>query len=156
MRTPEILAPAGSPETLSAALRAGADAVYLGGKLFSARSSAANFDNDQLREAARLCHMYGAKMYIAANTIISDGEADAFCEFIRFTSGIGVDGYIVQDPGCVYLIKKVCPDAVIHASTAIPNNSQPIKLACSASSCGSSHFRSAGSASCGFCRCAAR
>ncbi|MBP3243000.1 MAG: U32 family peptidase [Ruminococcus sp.] len=117
MRTPEILAPAGSPETLSAALRAGADAVYLGGKLFSARSSAANFDNDQLREAARLCHMYGAKMYIAANTIISDGEADAFCEFIRFTSGIGVDGYIVQDPGCVYLIKKVCPDAVIHAST---------------------------------------
>ena len=117
MHTPEILAPAGSPETLAAALRSGADAVYLGGKLFSARSSAANFDEQQLREAAELCHMYGAKLYIAANTIISDTEAELFCQFIRFTSEIGVDGYIVQDPGCVYLIKKVCPDAVIHAST---------------------------------------
>ena len=64
MRTPEILAPAGSEESLLAALRCGADAVYVGGKLFSARQNAANFDLPQLQHAVELCHLYGAKLYL--------------------------------------------------------------------------------------------
>lgn len=117
MLHPEILAPAGSPETLLAALRSGADAVYAGGKKFSARSSASNFSNDELADAVRLCHKYGAKLDLAVNTIISDDEAEDFCDYIKYTASIGVDAYIVQDWGCAYLIKRCVPDAVLHAST---------------------------------------
>lgn len=116
-QTPEILAPAGSPETLTAALRAGADAVYVGGKRFSARSSAANFSDEELAEALRLCHSYGAKLYLAVNTVISDDEAQGFADYIRLTSELGVDGYIVQDWGAAQIMRSVVPDAVLHAST---------------------------------------
>ncbi len=74
MRTPEILAPAGSEESLLAALRCGADAVYVGGKLFSARQNAANFDLPQLQHAVELCHLYGAKLYLTVNTLIFESE----------------------------------------------------------------------------------
>ena len=113
----EILAPAGSFESLESALRCGADAVYIGGKYFSARGNASNFSNDEIADACRLCHLYGAKLYIAVNTVIADSEADAFCKYIKYTSSAGIDAYIVQDWGCIYLIKKCVPDAVIHAST---------------------------------------
>lgn len=115
--SPEILAPAGSPETLSAALRSGADAVYVGGKKFSARNSAANFSDEELAEASRLCHSYGAKLYLAVNTIISDAEAVGFCDHVKLAASVGVDGYIVQDWGAAEIIRKAVPDAVIHAST---------------------------------------
>ena len=117
MSRTEVLAPAGSMETLSAALRSGADAVYLGGKRFSARSSAANFSSEELAEAARLCHMYGAKLDLAVNTVISDDECLEFCDFIRSAAASGVDAFIVQDWGAVALVKKCVPDAVLHAST---------------------------------------
>ncbi|MBR2284325.1 MAG: U32 family peptidase [Ruminococcus sp.] len=117
MKRPEILAPAGSMGSLTAALRAGADAVYAGGKRFSARSSAANLSDEELEEASRLCHLYGARLYIAVNTVITDSEAESFCRFIRYTSEIGTDGYIVQDWGAARLIKSIAPDAVLHAST---------------------------------------
>lgn len=117
MKSPELLAPAGSMETLRAALRAGADAVYVGGKRFSARSSASNFTDEELAEAARLCHKYGAKLDLAVNTIISDGEAEEFCSYIKYTASVGIDAYIVQDWGCADIIRKAVPDAVIHAST---------------------------------------
>ncbi len=116
-KKPEILAPAGSPEALTAAIRAGADAVYVGGKRFSARNSAANFSDEELAEALRLCHSSGAKLYLAVNTIISDDEAEGFAEYIRSTSALGVDGYIVQDWGAAQIMRSVVPDAVIHAST---------------------------------------
>ncbi len=113
----EILAPAGSMESLVAALRSGANAVYIGGKSFSARSSASNFENEEIAEAAKLCHLYGAKLYLAVNTVITDNEAALFCKFIADTAKIGIDAYIVQDTGCALLIKKVVPDAALHAST---------------------------------------
>lgn len=116
-KKPEILAPAGSPEALTAAIRAGADAVYVGGKRFSARNSAANFSDEELAEALRLCHSSGAKLYLAVNTIISDDEAEGFAEYIRSASVLGVDGYIVQDWGAAQIMRSVVPDAVIHAST---------------------------------------
>lgn len=117
MKRPEILAPAGSMETLIAALRSGADAVYAGGRRFSARNSAVNFSDEELADAVRLCHLYGAKLYLAVNTVISDSEAGDFCDYIRLSSFSGVDGYIVQDWGCAELIRRTVPDAVIHAST---------------------------------------
>ena len=117
MKPTEILAPAGSMETLRAALRAGAQAVYIGGKRFSARSSATNFDLDEIEEAAKLCHRYGAKLDLAVNTIISDDEADDFCEYIKAAAKNGVDAFIVQDWGCAELIRRCVPDAVLHGST---------------------------------------
>ena len=83
---PEILAPAGSMESLIAALRAGADAVYIGGKKYSARNSAANFSVSEITEAAERCHLYGAKLYLAVNTIISDSEISDFCQYIKETA----------------------------------------------------------------------
>lgn len=117
MKRPEILAPAGSMETLRAALRSGADAVYAGGKRFSARSSASNFTNEELAEAVRLCHLYGAKLDLAVNTLVSDAEVPDFCEYIKYAASIGVDAFIVQDWGCAELIRRCVPDAVLHAST---------------------------------------
>ncbi len=117
MKRPEVLAPAGSMETLRAALRSGADAVYVGGKRFSARSSASNFTDEELAEAAALCHLYGAKLDLAVNTVISDDEADSFCEYIKYAASVGVDAFIVQDWGCAELIRRCVPDAVLHAST---------------------------------------
>lgn len=115
--TPEILAPAGSMEALTAALRTGADAVYVGGKNFSARNSAENFTLDELAEAADMCRLYNAKLFLAVNTVISDGEAEEFCEYIKNTAEIGINAYIVQDFGCAELIRRCVPDAVLHAST---------------------------------------
>ena len=117
MNKTEILAPAGSMETLQAALRSGADAVYIGGKRYSARSSAANFSMEEIAEAARLCHKYGAKLDLAVNTIISDEEAEDFCAYIKAAAKCGVDAFIVQDWGCAELIHRCIPDAVLHGST---------------------------------------
>jgi putative protease len=117
MKQTEILAPAGSMETLRAALRAGAQAVYIGGKRFSARSSAANFSIEEIDEAAKLCHKYGAKLDLAVNTIISDDEAQDFCEYIKAAAKCGVDAFIVQDWGCAELIRRCVPDAALHGST---------------------------------------
>lgn len=117
MKNMEILAPAGSMETLRAALRSGADAVYIGGKRFSARNSATNFEDGELVTAINECHKYSKKIYLAVNTIISDEETEDFCKYIKFSANSGIDAYIVQDWGCAGLIKKCVPDAVLHAST---------------------------------------
>lgn len=117
MKQTEILAPAGSMETLRTALRSGAQAVYIGGKRFSARSSAANFSIEEIAEAASLCHRYGAKLDLAVNTVISDDEAEDFCEYIKSAAKCGVDAFIVQDWGCAELIRRCVPDTVLHGST---------------------------------------
>lgn len=119
MKQPDVLAPAGGSEALIAALRSGADAVYIGGKQFSARNNASNFTNEQLADAVKLCHIRGAKLFLAVNTLISDGEAADFCRFIKFTAELGVDGYIVQDLGAVQIIRSAVPNAVIHGSTQL-------------------------------------
>lgn len=119
MKRPEILAPAGSMEALTAALRTGADAVYIGGKEFSARNNAANFSNEELAEAIRLCHIHNAKLYLAVNTLISDSETEKFCRYIKFTAESGIDGYIVQDLGAAYIIRSAVPNAVLHGSTQL-------------------------------------
>ena len=95
----ELLAPAGSMEALQAALRCGADAVYVGAKQFSARANAQNFDADMLKSAADYCHLYGAKIYLAVNTLLFDHEFPVLDSFIQVMVDAGIDAcmQIVKD-----------------------------------------------------------
>ena len=113
----ELLAPAGNKEALIAALRCGADAVYTGGKNFSARQNAANFDFDEMKDAIKLCHRYNAKLYIAVNTMLMDNQLDEFILSVKKYAALSPDAFIVQDLGAAYIIKNIAPDIHIHAST---------------------------------------
>ena len=113
----EILAPAGSPESLTAAVRAGADAVYLGASSFSARANAHNFDNEALAEAVRYCHAYGVKVYLAVNTVLRDEELPAALELVAYACQLPVDAVLVQDMGLFRLIGRAAPGLPLHAST---------------------------------------
>lgn len=113
----ELLAPAGSFEALMAAVRAGADAVYLAGEKFGARKSAKNFTEEELTEAVRFCHIRGVKVYVAINTLVHNREIDEFKEFVDFLYKVDVDALIVQDLGMLLDIKKRLPDFEVHAST---------------------------------------
>lgn len=114
---PEILAPAGSMEALVAAVRCGANAVYLGGQAFSARQSAANFDKSQLREGVALAHSHGVLVYQAINTLVAGEQWGLLLETLENAAVNGVDGLIVQDLGVVRAVKKHLPDMPLHAST---------------------------------------
>ena len=136
MKNPEILAPAGSMEALYAALRCGADAVYVGAKDYSARNSAVNFDLSELRQAAELCHLYNAKLHLAVNTLLTDSELSGFAEFICSAAECGIDACIVQDLGIQRIIKSLIPELPLHASTQMsihtPNGALQAKaLGCS-------------------------
>ncbi len=113
----EVLAPAGSMQALVAAVRCGADAVYLGGKNFNARRNAGNFDGDELRQAVDYCRRHGVKVYLTLNTLVTDSEIDGVYEEIKAAAKSGVDALIVQDLGVAALAKEVCPDMPLHAST---------------------------------------
>lgn len=114
---PEILAPAGSMESLTAALRCGADAVYGGGTQYSARQSAENFTLPQLQEAIQLCHLYGAKFYLTLNTLIWDREWQDCTSFLDQAVDMGIDGVLVQDFGLLDWMRQRYPDVPVHAST---------------------------------------
>ena len=113
----EILAPAGSMESLIAAMNKGADAVYLGGNKFSARAYASNFDNDNMIKAVDYVHSYGAKVYVTLNTILKENEIEEAVRYVGFLYEIGVDAIILQDLGLFKRIKEEFPDFEIHAST---------------------------------------
>lgn len=113
----ELLAPAGSPAHLIAALDAGADAVYLGGKRFSARKFAGNFSDEEMKEAVRMAHGKGASVYVTLNTLIGDMENKALAEYLQFLGTIPIDGLLVQDFGVVSMVRKIAPHIPLHAST---------------------------------------
>lgn len=117
MLAPEILAPAGNMEALKAALANGADAVYLGGKLFNARQYADNFDEQQLAEAVRLVHRFRRKIYVTVNVLLHDRELEQALQYLRFLYELGVDAVIVQDLGLVYLARTALPGLKLHGST---------------------------------------
>ena len=114
---PELLAPAGSYEALIAAVEAGADAVYIGGKSFGARAFAENFDLDGIKSAVEYCHLHSVKLYVTVNTLIYDRELAELSEYLIGLYKAGVDALIVADLGAISLIKSVTPDMPIHAST---------------------------------------
>lgn len=113
----EILAPAGSQESLIAGVRCGANAVYLGGKALNARRNAGNFDDEELFEAVKYCHSHGVLVYQTLNTLCRDDELDLAYNAVKYSLEIGVDGFIVQDLGVAKMIKESFPTAKLHAST---------------------------------------
>lgn len=117
MIKPEILAPAGSYEALVAAVRSGADAVYLGVKNLNARRNAENFDEQQLKTAVEYCHKHKVRVHLALNTLVSDGELEEAQETVKIACESGVDAVIVQDLGLAELIHRTAPDMPLHAST---------------------------------------
>ena len=113
----ELLAPAGSIESVYAAVQMGADAVYIGGSKFSARAYAFNFDDENIVRAVDYCHIYGVRVYVTLNTLVKDNELKEIMEYVGFLYSIGVDALILQDTGLIYLIRSNFPDFEIHAST---------------------------------------
>ncbi|MFO7612967.1 MAG: U32 family peptidase [Clostridia bacterium] len=113
----ELLAPAGSPASLQAAVASGADAVYLGLTGFNARLGAENFERENLREHIEYCHIRGVRLYLTLNTLLYDDEmAEAF-ETACFAYENGIDAVIVQDMGLASLLSEQLPDLALHAST---------------------------------------
>ncbi|MCM1166172.1 MAG: U32 family peptidase [Lachnospiraceae bacterium] len=119
----EILAPCGGYESLAAALNAGADAVYVGMKRFSARGNAENFSDEELKTAVCECHRRGVKLYVTLNTLVYDSELPELCECIKTAAECGVDGLILQDLGAAALAERICPELPRHASTQMTLNS---------------------------------
>ncbi len=113
----ELLAPAGSMESVIAAVQMRADAVYIGGSKFSARAYAFNFDDENIACAVDYCHIYGVRVYVTLNTLVKDNELKEVMEYVSFLYSVGVDALIVQDTGLIYLIRNNFPDFELHAST---------------------------------------
>ena len=106
----ELLAPCGGMEQLKAAIEAGADAVYIGGRLFNARIEAGNFSDEELKEAIDYAHLRGVKVYITLNTLIFDDELEEALYYGRQMHRYSADALIVQDLGLAKLIKENLPN----------------------------------------------
>lgn len=129
MIIPELLAPVGSKEALTAAIQNGADAVYLGGKSFSARQYANNFEQEDLREAFYYAHVRGVKVYVTVNTLLNDRELPEAAEYLKFLYENGVDAVIIQDLGVARLAAGLLPDLPLHASTQMTvHNSAAVEV----------------------------
>ncbi len=117
MILPELLAPAGDWNALKAGIAAGADAVYVGGKAFSARQYAPNFDDQQLKKAVDFVHLHGKKIYVTVNTLIRNEEMGEALKFLAQLYNQGVDAVIIQDLGLIYMARQQLPSLELHAST---------------------------------------
>lgn len=114
---PEVLAPAGSPEALRAAVLCGADAVYLGAGRYNARRGAAPFEGEALGQAVAYCHAHGVRVYLTLNTILRQEELPFALEEAAAACACGVDALIVQDAGLAARVRAAAPDMPLHAST---------------------------------------
>lgn len=118
MKRIEILAPAGSYESLEAAVLAGADAVYVGGNKFGARAFANNFSEEQMLEAIDFVHLHDRKIYMTVNTLLKEKEIEnELYQYIEPYYRQGLDAVIVQDLGVLSFLRQHFPDLPIHAST---------------------------------------
>ena len=117
MHKPELLAPVGSKEALIAAIENGADAVYFGGTLFSARQFAYNFTDEELEWAIDYTHIRGVRAYVTMNTLVKDTELEKAGEYLQFLCNAGADAVIVQDIGILSLLREQLPALPVHAST---------------------------------------
>ena len=113
----ELLAPAGSPESVIAAVQNGADAVYLGMGNFNARRGARNFTDEEFEKAVRYCRIRGCKVYVTLNTLVNDRELEPAVAAAKLASDLGADGIIIQDLGLIKAIRSALPDIPLHAST---------------------------------------
>ena len=122
-RLPELLAPAGSPEALRAAVEGGADAVYFGASGFNARAGARNFSDTELRRAVEFCHGRGVRVYLTLNTLIYDRELRDYLAAAETAYLAGVDALIVADIGGAAALRRTFPDMPLHASTQMSGHS---------------------------------
>ena len=113
----ELLAPAGNFAKLKTAFYFGADAAYIGGKAFSLRSFADNFDADELKKAVTFAHNLGKKVYVTANIFAKNADFCALSDYFKYLYDIGVDAAIISDSGVFYAAKKAAPKLAVHIST---------------------------------------
>ncbi len=133
---PELLAPAGSFEVCRAVIKAGADAVYLGGSRFGARAYADNLSADELTEAIDYAHLFGRKIYLTVNTLLKQSEMELLYEYLLPYYERGLDAVIVQDFGVMQFIRTYFPEIPIHISTQMSI----------AGVCGAVHLKNLGAA----------
>lgn len=119
LKNVELLAPAGTYEAFIAAVENGANAVYMGGKLFNARANASNFDLDELQKIVQYAHLRNVKIHITMNTLLDDSEVEEALAFAYEIYKIGVDAVIVQDLGLASVLHKYIPELELHASTQL-------------------------------------
>jgi len=124
MKKPELVAPAGNLEKLKVAIDYGADAVYIGGKRWSLRARTDNFTIPEIKKAVDYAHKRGKKIYAALNIFAHDKHLVGLENYIKKLSGIGINTYIVSDPGIISVIRKVSPEVNIHLSTQISTSNQ--------------------------------
>ena len=122
MKKVELLSPVGNMEMLYQAVHNGADAVYLAGKRFGARKYANNFDEKEIIDAIKYCHLYGVKVYVTVNTMIYESELDDVLEYLKYLHINGVDAIIMQDIGLISKVREYLPNLEIHASTQLHNH----------------------------------
>lgn len=121
MKKPELLIPASSLEVLKTAVVFGADAVYIGGEVFSLRAKSKNFSMEDMREGIAFAHAHGAKVYVTANILAHNGDLDGVEKYFHELKAIGPDALIISDPGVFQIAKEVCPEIEIHISTQANN-----------------------------------
>lgn len=124
-RGAEILAPAGSFESMKAAVAAGADAVYIGGNKFGARAYADNLDEDRMKEAIDYAHLHGCRIYMTVNTLVKEREMKELYSYLLPYYEQGLDAVIVQDMGVFSFVKRHFPDLDVHASTQMTVTGAP-------------------------------
>ena len=121
-KLPELLAPAGSRKAFLGALKAGADAVYLGGEKFGARAYAENFTTEEIIQSVREAHIFGRKVYLTLNVLTKESELDETVDFAMSLYREGLDGVIVQDLGVLRTLHERCPGLELHASTQLSSS----------------------------------
>lgn len=129
MRKIELLSPAGGMDELIAAVKAGADAVYIGFSNFSARANAKNFTKENIEEAINYCHLRKKRIYLAFNTLIFNDEIEKAIDLVNYAYNQGIDGIIVQDLGISKILLDNIPNINLHASTQMTvHNSAGVNL----------------------------
>lgn len=126
----ELLAPAGNLEKLKIAILYGADAVYIGGKKFSLRARASNFELEDIKEACDFAHEHRAKVYVTLNIVPHNEDLEGLADYLRTLAAYGVDGIIVTSPHYASVTREVAPQLELHLSTQFSaSNSPTIELA---------------------------
>ena len=117
MKKMELLAPAGDLEKLKIAVLYGADAVYFGGEMFSLRAGAGNMSMGEMKEGIEFAHQRGVKCYLALNIFAHNEDIEPLKEYLTAIKNLGIDAFIISDPGIVTMVQEIIPDAEIHLST---------------------------------------
>ena len=124
IKKPELLIPAGNPETLEIAVMYGADAIYIGGDMYGLRAKAKNFSMEDMRKGISFAHSHGKKVYVTANITAHNQDLEGIRKYFRELMSFGKDrpdAFIISDPGVFTIAKEEAPDIDIHISTQANN-----------------------------------